>query len=198
MALTAKQRRFVAEYLLDLNATQAAIRAGYSKNRASEIGYQLLQKPDITSSIQAAMKERAERTRSDADYVVRRLEEIDQMDLLDIVNDDLTLRPLSQWPKAWRQFLSGIEIAELFEGRGDDRRIAGVLRKVKWPDKLRNLELLSRHVGTESAALDLELKRLDVAKKRAELKLLENPEEEAPPTSVAVTIIDARVRDADA
>ncbi|MCS7523261.1 terminase small subunit [Pseudomonas aeruginosa] len=198
MALTAKQRRFVAEYLLDLNATQAAIRAGYSKNRASEIGYQLLQKPDITSAIQAAMKERAERTRSDADYVVRRLEEIDQMDLLDIVNDDLTLRPLSQWPKAWRQFLSGIEIAELFEGRGDDRRIAGVLRKIKWPDKLRNLELLSRHVGTESAALDLELKRLDVAKKRAELKLLENPEDEAPPTSVAVTIIDARVRDADA
>lgn len=63
MALTAKQRRFVAEYLLDLNATQAAIRAGYSKNRASEIGYQLLQKPDITSAIQAAMKERAERTR---------------------------------------------------------------------------------------------------------------------------------------
>ncbi len=52
----------------------------------------------------------------------------------------------------------------MFEGRGDDRRIAGVLRKVKWPDKLRNLELLSRHVGTESAALDLELKRLDVAK----------------------------------
>ncbi|HGN6738866.1 TPA: terminase small subunit, partial [Pseudomonas aeruginosa] len=50
MALTAKQRRFVAEYLLDLNATQAAIRAGYSKNRASEIGYQLLQKPDITSA----------------------------------------------------------------------------------------------------------------------------------------------------
>ncbi|HBN9565575.1 TPA: terminase small subunit, partial [Pseudomonas aeruginosa] len=48
------------------------------------------------------------------------------------------------------------------------------------------------------AALDLELKRLDVAKKRAELKLLENPEDEAPPTSVAVTIIDARVRDADA
>ncbi len=114
------------------------------------------------------------------------------------LEDDGSFRSIRDWPRAWRQFLSGIEIAELFEGRGDDRRIAGVLRKVKWPDKLRNLELLSRHVGTESAALDLELKRLDVAKKRAELKLLENPEEEAPPTSVAVTIIDARVRDADA
>ncbi|HBP4611938.1 TPA: terminase small subunit [Pseudomonas aeruginosa] len=198
MALTKKQRLFVDEYLIDLNATQAAIRAGYSARRATEIGYQLLQRPEVAQAIQAAMAERSKRTEVEADYVIRRLREIDEMDVLDILEDDGSFRSIRDWPKAWRQFLSGIEIAELFEGRGDDRRIAGVLRKVKWPDKLRNLELLSRHVGTESAALDLELKRLDVAKKRAELKLLENPEDEAPPTSVAVTIIDARVRDADA
>ncbi|HBO2626120.1 TPA: terminase small subunit [Pseudomonas aeruginosa] len=198
MALTKKQRLFVDEYLIDLNATQAAIRAGYSTRRATEIGYQLLQRPEVAQAIQAAMAERSKRTEVEADYVIRRLREIDEMDVLDILEDDGSFRSIRDWPKAWRQFLSGIEIAELFEGRGDDRRIAGVLRKVKWPDKLRNLELLSRHVGTESAALDLELKRLDVAKKRAELKLLENPEDEAPPTSVAVTIIDARVRDADA
>ncbi|HCA5981797.1 terminase small subunit [Pseudomonas aeruginosa] len=198
MALTKKQRLFVEEYLVDLNATQAAIRAGYSTRRAAEIGYQLLQRPEVAQAIQAAMAERSKRTEVEADYVIRRLREIDEMDVLDILEDDGSFRSIRDWPKAWRQFLSGIEIAELFEGRGDDRRIAGVLRKVKWPDKLRNLELLSRHVGTESAALDLELKRLDVAKKRAELKLLENPEDDAPPTSVAVTIIDARVRDADA
>ncbi|HBO5402346.1 terminase small subunit [Pseudomonas aeruginosa] len=198
MALTKKQRLFVDEYLIDLNATQAAIRAGYSTRRATEIGYQLLQRPEVAQAIQAAMAERSKRTEVEADYVIRRLREIDEMDVLDILEDDGSFRSIRDWPRAWRQFLSGIEIAELFEGRGDDRRIAGVLRKVKWPDKLRNLELLSRHVGTESAALDLELKRLDVAKKRAELKLLENPEDEAPPTSIAVTIIDARVRDADA
>ncbi|HGJ9230134.1 TPA: terminase small subunit [Pseudomonas aeruginosa] len=198
MALTKKQRLFVDEYLLDLNATQAAIRAGYSTRRAAEIGYQLLQRPEVAQAIQAAMAERSKRTEVEADYVIRRLREIDEMDVLDILEDDGSFRSIRDWPRAWRQFLSGIEIAELFEGRGDDRRIAGVLRKVKWPDKLRNLELLSRHVGTESAALDLELKRLDVAKKRAELKLLESPEDDAPPTSVAVTIIDARVRDANA
>lgn len=198
MALTKKQRLFVDEYLIDLNATQAAIRAGYSTRRAAEIGYQLLQRPEVAQAIQAAMAERSKRTEVEADYVIRRLREIDEMDVLDILEDDGSFRSIRDWPRAWRQFLSGIEIAELFEGRGDDRRIAGVLRKVKWPDKLRNLELLSRHVGTESAALDLELKRLDVAKKRAELKLLESPEDDAPPTSVAVTIIDARVRDADA
>ncbi|HBO0130286.1 terminase small subunit [Pseudomonas aeruginosa] len=198
MALTKKQRLFVDEYLIDLNATQAAIRAGYSTRRATEIGYQLLQRPEVAQAIQAAMAERSKRTKVEADYVIRRLREIDEMDVLDILEDDGSFRSIRDWPKAWRQFLSGIEVAELFEGRGDDRRIAGVLRKVKWPDKLRNLELLSRHVGTESAALDIELKRLEVAKKRAELKLLENPEDDAPPTSVAVTIIDARVRDADA
>lgn len=169
MALTKKQRLFVDEYLLDLNATQAAIRAGYSTRRATEIGYQLLQRPEVAQAIQAAMAERSKRTEVEADYVIRRLREIDEMDVLDILEDDGSFRSIRDWPKAWRQFLFGIEIAELFEGRGDDRRIAGVLRKVKWPDKLRNLELLSRHVGTESAALDLELKRLDVAKKRAEL-----------------------------
>lgn len=169
MALTKKQRLFVEEYLVDLNATQAAIRAGYSTRRAAEIGYQLLQRPEVAQAIQAAMAERSKRTEVEADYVIRRLREIDEMDVLDILEDDGSFRSIRDWPKAWRQFLSGIEIAELFEGRGDDRRIAGVLRKVKWPDKLRNLELLSRHVGTESAALDLELKRLDVAKKRAEL-----------------------------
>lgn len=198
MALTKKQRLFVDEYLIDLNATQAAIRAGYSTRRATEIGYQLLQRPEVAQAIQAAMAERSKRTEVEADYVIRRLREIDEMDVLDILEDDGSFRSIRDWPRAWRQFLSGIEIAELFEGRGDDRRIAGVLRKVKWPDKLRNLELLSRHVGTESAALDIELKRLEVAKKRAELKLLENPEDDAPPASVAVTIIDARVRDADA
>ncbi|EIU7095337.1 terminase small subunit [Pseudomonas aeruginosa] len=147
MALTAKQRRFVAEYLLDLNATQAAIRAGYSKNRASEIGYQLLQKPGITSAIQAAMKERAERTQIDADYVLRRMIEIDQMDLLDIMTDAMELKPVSQWPRVWRQYLSGFDLAEMFEGKGDSRAAVGILKKIKWPDKVKNLELLGRHHG---------------------------------------------------
>ncbi len=135
MALTAKQRRFVAEYLLDLNATQAAIRAGYSKNRASEIGYQLLQKPDITSAIQAAMKERAERTQIDADYVLRRMIEIDQMDLLDIMTDAMELKPVSQWPRVWRQYLSGFDLAEMFEGRGDEREMIGFLKRSSGPTR---------------------------------------------------------------
>jgi phage terminase small subunit len=71
MSLTDKQQRFVAEYLIDLNATQAAIRAGYSSGTAKEIGYENLTKPHIAQAIQAAVNQRTERTQVDADYVLR-------------------------------------------------------------------------------------------------------------------------------
>lgn len=71
--LTDKQKRFVEEYLIDLNATQAAIRAGYSKNRASELGYQLLQKTTVQQAIEAAQNKRSERVQITQDDVIRML-----------------------------------------------------------------------------------------------------------------------------
>ena len=68
--LTAKQARFVAEYLIDLNATQAAIRAGYSEKTASETGYENLRKPQIAEAVQKALAERSERTEVTQDYVL--------------------------------------------------------------------------------------------------------------------------------
>lgn len=68
--LTPKRVRFVEEYLLDLNATQAAIRAGYSKKTAPEIGYELLAVPLIAAAIAAAKELRSERTEIDQDEVV--------------------------------------------------------------------------------------------------------------------------------
>jgi phage terminase small subunit len=68
--LTPKQHRFVDEYLIDLNATQAAIRAGYSERTAYSIGDENLKKPEIASVIQAAMDERSQRTEITADYVL--------------------------------------------------------------------------------------------------------------------------------
>lgn len=76
MKLTEKQKRFVEEYLVDLNATQAAIRAGYSAKRASEIGYQQLQKTTVQEAIQKAMDERSKRTEIKADEVLRELAHI--------------------------------------------------------------------------------------------------------------------------
>lgn len=69
--LTDKQQRFVAEYLIDLNATQAAIRAGYSEKTAQEQGSRLLSNVMVAAAIQAAKDARSERTQVDADYVLR-------------------------------------------------------------------------------------------------------------------------------
>lgn len=79
--LTAKQRAFVREYLIDLNATQAAIRAGYSEKTAKEIGAENLTKPNIAAAIEAAMKNRAERTDITADRVLKELAKIGFADI---------------------------------------------------------------------------------------------------------------------
>jgi phage terminase small subunit len=73
MGLTAKQQTFVNEYLIDLNATQAAIRAGYSEQTARVTGGENLTKPAIAEAIAKAQAERAERTQIDADWVLREL-----------------------------------------------------------------------------------------------------------------------------
>ena len=70
MSLTPKQERFVAEYLIDLNATQAAIRAGYSEKTAQMIGSENLSKPLIADAVQKALAERSERTEITQDYVL--------------------------------------------------------------------------------------------------------------------------------
>lgn len=73
--LTPKQAQFIAEYLIDMNATQAAIRAGYSEKTAGQQGFELLKKPEIQSGINAAQQARSERTQITADYVLTTIQE---------------------------------------------------------------------------------------------------------------------------
>jgi phage terminase small subunit len=155
MALTNKQRRFVAEYLKDLNGAQAAIRAGYSERSAKQQAEALLSKPHIQAAVSEAQAARSKRTEIDQDYVLARMVEIDQMDVLDIMTDDMALKPVSQWPRVWRQYLSGFDLAEMFAGQGDERALVGILKKIKWPDKVKNLELLGRHLGMFKDKLDV-------------------------------------------
>jgi hypothetical protein len=70
--LTPKQLQFVAEFLIDRDATKAAIRAGYSQKTAGQIGYQLLQKPLIRGAVEAGTKKAVERTEIDADWLTHR------------------------------------------------------------------------------------------------------------------------------
>lgn len=145
--LTAKQEQFCHEYLIDLNATQAAIRARYSNKTAGQIGDENLKKPQIAARIQALFKSRLERTQVHGDYVLRRLVEIDKMDIADILGDRGEVLPVRDWPLPWRRTLSGFDVSEMWDGSGDEREMTGLLKKIKWPDKLRNLELLGEHVA---------------------------------------------------
>ena len=90
MKLTPKQARFVQEYLIDLNAAQAAIRAGYSAKTARVIGHEILSKPDIAAAIKKAMAERAERTRLTGDMVVDELRKIGFANMADYMGGQRT------------------------------------------------------------------------------------------------------------
>lgn len=89
MALTPKQKQFVTEYLVDLNATAAARRAGYSAKTADRIGPELLGKTCVSQAIQEAMQERQQRTEVTQDYVIKKLKEITDKDASDAQDSDL-------------------------------------------------------------------------------------------------------------
>ncbi|EML5901694.1 TPA: terminase small subunit [Citrobacter freundii] len=157
MALTDKQDMFCREYLIDLNATQAAIRVGYSAKTANRTATKLLSKAVIQNRIAELKAKRNEHVGIDADYVLRRLVEIDQMDVLDILNDDGSLKPITSWPKAWRISLTGLDISTTIQNF-DEETAETILKKVKWPDKVKNLELLGKHVRVQAFKEQVEQK----------------------------------------
>ena len=145
MALTDKQEMFCREYLIDLNATQAAIRAGYSAKTANRTASENLSKPDIKLRIAELKAQRNDLIGINAEYVLNRLIEIDQMDVLDILLQNGELKPIKDWPKVWRTTLSGMDVVEMASADS-----AALLKKIKWPDKVKNLELLGRHVSVQA------------------------------------------------
>ncbi|MDP8753891.1 terminase small subunit [Serratia marcescens] len=142
MALTGKQEMFCREYLIDLNATQAAIRAGYSAKTANRTASENLSKHDIQLRISELKAQRNDLVGINATYVLNRLVEIDRMDVLDILNSSGELKPVSEWPKVWRTTLSGLDVLEM----ASEGNSAALLKKIKWPDKVKNLELLGKHI----------------------------------------------------
>ena len=147
MGLSAKHEAFCREYIKDFNGTQAAARAGYSERTSNEQSSRLLAKANIQARIAELQSERSERVQIDADYVLRRLHEIDQLDVADILTDAGDFLPIKQWPKAWRISLSAIDIQLISSGDAE-----AITKKVKWPDKIRNLELLGKHIGVNAFA----------------------------------------------
>lgn len=167
--LTVQQEAYCQEYVkCPENQTQAAINAGYSPNTAGKFASQNMRDARIQKRIAELMEDRNKRLRVSADYVLLRLVEIDQMDVLDIMNDDSGLKPIRDWPKVWRTSLSAMDIATIKTTQASLQKENGeadlsvedvehILKKVKWPDKVKNLELIGKHVDVNAFKERLEV-----------------------------------------
>ncbi len=139
--LTAKQQRFVNEYLIDLNATQAAIRAGYSPDTAMEQGYQLLRKTLVSNAISQAMAHRSRRTGITQDRVLRELAKVAFVNANDVIDlDSATVRP-----NATEEDLTCIQAIKVKTSESETGSSSE--REIKLYDKMRALEMLGKHLG---------------------------------------------------
>ena len=128
--LTDKQQRFVEEYLVDLNATQAAVRAGYSAKTASVIGAENLAKPNIQKAIQARQEELKIKTEITQEWVVERYRRIvEGCDKRLFFRDDGSVKPPSEWSAEMGMAVQGFEVQEFwrrgFGGIGVEAALSG-------------------------------------------------------------------------
>lgn len=144
--MTKKQKRFVEEYLIDLNATQAAIRAGYKPDNAQQMGSENLSKPVISAAIAKAIAERSKRTGINQDRVLHELARIGFAKITDIIDPD-TAKIL---PEASEDDLACIQSIKIKPGE------FGTEREVKLYDKKATLIELGKHLGLFKDRLELD------------------------------------------
>lgn len=144
-----KQALFVKEYLIDLNAAKAAIRAGYSETSAYNLGYRLLRNVEVRAAIEAALEARGERLAVSGDLVLKELAKIAFSDI----------RQVATWTEGGVRFRPSEEvddetaaaIQEISESSTDNQRTTRTQLKVKMHDKMKALTLLSQHLGLTPA-----------------------------------------------
>lgn len=162
MALNDKQQRFVEEYLIDLNATQAAIRAGYSAKTAGSQGFDLLQKPEIQTALSESMKARENRTKITQDMVLMELAKIGFSDIRKVVKwGNTELRSTEDESGELVEAYHGLRLVASDEI--DDSTAAAISEisegkeglKVKFHDKRASLVDIGRHLGMFKDKLQL-------------------------------------------
>lgn len=154
---TKLQRAFVNEYMSqeEPNQTKAYLSACKSigqkpARNPTTAACTMLINANVHAFVESVKAQAAESTQINAEYVLKRLKEIDELDVLDIVSDDMSgFRPLSEWPIQWRRSISGIDINTIISS-GDDKPVEMLVKKIKWPDKTKNLELLGKHVDIQA------------------------------------------------
>jgi phage terminase small subunit len=154
--LTAKQAAFVQEYLIDLNATQAAIRAGYSENTAKEIGCENLSKPNIATAIQDAMAARSERTEITQDQVLREYAKLGFSDIRKAVRwgavpEGRDENGNAEWPV---EMVPSMNIDDDTAAAISEVSLTAQGLKIKMADKKGALDSMARHLGMFNDKVD--------------------------------------------
>ena len=153
--MTPKQAAFVREYLIDLNATQAAARAGYSAKTANEQGNRLLSNVSVRSAIDVAIQARANRLEISADRVLIELARIAFFDPRRLLKEDGRPKQLHELDDDCAAAIAGLDVLEEFEGSGEDRVQIGVVKKYKIADKNTALTNAMKHLGMLTDKLEL-------------------------------------------
>lgn len=161
--LTPKQELFVAEYLTDLNATRAAIAAGYSARSAQVNGARLLTNAMVAAEIAKGHGKRIGKLELTADRVLEEISRLAFYDPVDFFESDGSLKQLHTLDQNTRRALAGIEVTELFEGKDvedgpQQKTVYGLLKKVRLADKLKALELAGRHLKLFADKTELSLR----------------------------------------
>ena len=154
--LTDRQERFCLEYVVDLNATKAAIRAGYAEKNAYATGAENLRKPEIKKKIAQLQSEIAKRTEITADMVVRELAAIGFADVRECFDASGNLINPSKLPDSIAKVVAGIDVIEVKK----DVRV----KKIKLWNKVQALESLAKHLGMyqqESGATAININVID-------------------------------------
>jgi phage terminase small subunit len=154
--MNANQRRFIDEYLIDLNGSQAAIRAGYSARSARKTAYDLLAKPEIAEAVQAAMNERAARTAITQDRVLKELAKIGFSDIRKAVQWQPNVIGMAEGEDGEERLVVTNQVQLVASSEIDDETAAAISSigqdsrgglKIQFHDKQAALVSMGRHLG---------------------------------------------------
>ena len=168
MELTAKQKQCLNALESDLRRETALeyVKGGYENGvKAYKLACKTLNKkvsknpdtssaeilnyPSVKAFLSSMREEIVKAAQIDATYFLKRLVQIDELDVLDIVKDDMSgFRPLNEWPMSWRRSINALDMKRMISSSDED--IDAVIEKVKFPDKVKNLELIGRHIEVKA------------------------------------------------
>jgi phage terminase small subunit len=160
--LTIRQERFVFEYLKDGNASRSALAAGYSERSPGQIGSLLLRVGNVAAAIERLRAEYRMGENLNAERVKKEIARLAFVDLGKAYNDDGSLKLPREMDADTRAAIAGIDVDELWEGKGEERTQVGVSRKLKLHNKGQALELAAKVLGMVRETPALQIGRLTI------------------------------------